>query len=70
MMDKEYQDTLERGVSVLCKAMGVDMEHYDSDSADTECYMDCFKDAAQALKKFGVVFDSDTGEFIQVADKY
>lgn len=67
-MSDEYQDTLENGLAILCEAMGVDSERYDTDKADTECYMDCFRDAAQALKKFGIVFDSDSGEFVQIAD--
>ena len=58
-------NTLENGLNVICESLGISTEHYDTDQADTECYLDCFKDAAAALKKFGIKFDADTGEFIQ-----
>ena len=45
-----YMNTLQDGLHLLCEAMGVDAETYDRDKADTECYMDCFRDAAKAIK--------------------
>ena len=48
-----YQDTLENGLIEICNAMGVSGERYDTDQADIECYMDCFREAAKLIKKAG-----------------
>jgi len=45
-----YQNILERGMAVICEAMEVDSQHYDTDKADGECYLDCFNDAAKLIK--------------------
>lgn len=58
-----YQDTLEKGISVICKAMGIDTERYDTDQADIECYMDCFREAAELIKDAGYYFDVEANEF-------
>jgi len=62
---EDLANTLENGLGILCESIGVSTEKYDTDQADTECYLDCFKDAAAALKKFGIKFDGELGEFIQ-----
>lgn len=61
---QEYMNTLENGLQAICKAMGVSSERYDTDQADTECYMDCFREAAELIKKAGFVWDADECEFI------
>lgn len=59
-----YQDTLENGLWELCQAMGVSTERYDTDQADIECYMDCFREAAELIKTAGCRFNEDTGEWV------
>lgn len=63
---EDLANTLENGLGILCESIGVNTEKYDTDQADTECYLDCFKDAAAALKKFGIKFDDELGEFVQI----
>jgi len=46
-----YREYLEKGLAVLCEAMGVSGERYDTDQADGECYLDCFKEAAEKIKR-------------------
>ncbi len=62
---EDLGNTLENGLSVICESLGISTEHYDTDQADTECYLDCFKDAAAIIKKFRIEFDDETGEFIK-----
>jgi len=59
-----YGDALENGMYVICEAMGVSTERYDSGQADTECYMDCFREAAFLIAKAGYRFDENTGEWV------
>ena len=66
---QDLEETLENGLTAISEAIGVNGEHYDTDQADIACYMDCFNDAAKALKKFGIVWDGDEGEFVQIGEK-
>jgi len=59
-----YQQTLQDGLALLCEGMGVNQEKYDTDQADIECYLDCFREASKLLKQAGCKFNDDTGEFI------
>ena len=61
---QEYRNTLDKGIILICEAMGVEPERYDTDQADFECYLDCFREAADLIKKAGYKFDDDTGEFV------
>ena len=61
---EEYQNTLNNALSILCEAMGVDPERYDTDQADFACYMDCFHEAAVLIKRMDCIFDDNEGEFI------
>lgn len=65
---EDFSNTLENGVSVLCEAMGVSTERYDTDQADIECYMDCFREAAELVRRAGFVWDVDAGEFNPAGD--
>ena len=58
-----YQQTLEGGLNLICDAFGVSTEHYDRDQADGECYMDCFRDAAEAITKSGIRWNDEDAEF-------
>ena len=60
-----YVETLEDALGLLCEAVGVSTERYDSDQSDTECYMDCFKQMAELLKKSDWEFDDEENEFLQ-----
>lgn len=60
-----YRDTLDTGVLLLCKAVDVDPERYDTDQADGECYLDCFKEMAALLKNAGIYYCNDDWEFKQ-----
>ena len=54
MSDREEEDyaiCLETGLHILCAAMGVDSEKYDVDKSDIENYLDCFRDAAEIIKR-------------------
>lgn len=58
----EYQNALEKGLALICAAVGLENEHYDDDSkTDVENYLDCFKDAANWLEHAGVYWDRDAG---------
>lgn len=59
-----YQKTLEQGLNILCEGLGVDPEMFDTDHADTECYLDCFRQAAKVLKEAGVKFDYWEGKWV------
>lgn len=61
----DFGSTLENGLQVLCKAMGVSTERYDTDQSDIECCMDCFKDAADLIQQSGFAWDDDEGLFKQ-----
>lgn len=60
-----YRNTLENGMNVICEAMGVSTERYDTDQADFACYEDFFKEVASLIKKSGWKFDEDIGEWKQ-----
>lgn len=62
--EQVYQQVLEQGMNLLCEGLGVDTERYDTDQADTECYLDCFKQAAKVLKESGVKYDDWTGRWV------
>lgn len=68
MTDKEeveyYRDVLSEALNLLCDAFGVSTEHYDRDQADGECYLDCFRDAADVIKKSGIKWNDDEAEFV------
>ena len=55
-----YRETLEKGLYVLSQAIGVDCEYFDTDQADVACYLDCFNQAAELIKKY----DASKGEFV------
>ena len=59
-----YRDTLEAGLQLICDAFGVSSEHYDRDQADGECYLDCFRDAAEQIAKAGIQWNPDECEFV------
>lgn len=59
------QETLEEGLQIISAALGVDAEHYDTDQAYGECYLDCFRDAAKVIEKSGIRWDADEAEFKQ-----
>jgi len=61
---QDYGNTLENGLQEICKAMGVDSERFDTDQADTECYMDCFKEAAKLIKLADFTWDDEEGEWV------
>ena len=46
---KQYQNVLTDMASELCAAMGCDVEKYETDQAEYECYRDCFRGAAKQL---------------------
>ena len=58
-----YREVLENGLNMLCDAVGVYIEYYDSDQSDFSCYEDCFKDMALLLRELGVYFDRDDCSF-------
>tara|TARA_B100000700_G_scaffold311500_2_gene393816 strand:+ start:221867 stop:222712 length:846 start_codon:yes stop_codon:yes gene_type:complete len=60
-----YRDCLDQMVSTLSEATGVDPEHYDRDTSESECYAACYTDAARALSKHQIRFNTETGEFTQ-----
>lgn len=62
--EQEYlRNVLEEAMSIICDALGVDTDRYDSDQSDDECYMDCFRDAADVIKVSGIRWDHEGGEF-------
>lgn len=63
------RDTLEQGLHLICEAFGVSADHYDRDQADGECYLDCFRDAAEQIRACGVTFDHNEGEFTRPPSK-
>lgn len=63
--ENDLIEALEFGLNHISQAIGVETEFYDSDAADIACYMNCFKDAGDALKKFNIIFNYDSGEFEQ-----
>lgn len=72
MTDKEeieyYQNVLDQGLQILCEAMKVDGETFDSDQADGECYLDCFRAAAERLKSAPA--DADRYRFLRDEDNW
>ena len=60
---EECQEALDNSCSTVCVAMGVDQERYDTDESYTECYTNCFKDAARVIRMSGIRFDQDEGDF-------
>lgn len=67
MNDKEeidyLRDTLAEGAQLLCSAAGVDIEHYDTDQAEGECFLDCFRGMAMLLKQHGYYYCKEDAEF-------
>lgn len=55
---------LDEGLSILTEAMGQEMDDYDTDQADTECYLDCFKQSAEIMKSLKVSYCDEEGEFL------
>ena len=45
----QYQNVLVDMAIELCAAMGCDVEKYETDQAEYECYRDCFRDATKQL---------------------
>jgi len=64
---EHYRNTLEKGIAVLCQAVGIDAERYDTDQADFECYLDCFKEMAELLKGAGTYYCEEEWVFKQRA---
>lgn len=67
MSDKDeieyYRSVLEQGLHVISDAFGVSADHYDIDQADGECYLDCFKDAADVIRRAGIRWVSGEAGF-------
>ena len=59
-----YRKVLEDGLDLISTALGVDCDHYDTDQADGECYLDCFRDAAEVIDISGYRWDVDEAEFL------
>ena len=55
---------LEKGIDILCDAVGIDSNKYDTDHDEAQCFLDCFEEIAEALKTFNVGFDEDEGQFV------
>jgi hypothetical protein len=59
-----YRNILEEGLQLISTALGVGCEHYDTDQADGECYLDCFRDAAGIINLSGYKWDDEEAEFL------
>lgn len=58
-----YRGILDEAVTIICAAFERDLNDYDSDQADGQCYLDCFEDAAFVIRESGLRWDNDEGGF-------
>jgi len=64
------QNTIRHGMDLLCAAMGTQIDDYDSDDADIQCYLNCFKDAAAELERLQNPDEKMIKAGIKAAAKY
>jgi len=65
---RQYQNVLADMAIELCAAMGCDVEKYETDQAEYECYRDCFRDAAKQLATMreALEYYADLGEDVAI----
>ena len=63
-----YAQYLNAGYCALCEVMGKENDHYDDDSADGECYANCFRDAVKYIEKLQIKVNQPENTWVVFAD--